>query len=267
MKHLYLIILCLSILTITNCSITLKKCNQGSQIVKFTIDTINAKIDQKNRIITLSGRDLNLRQTPLIEVSNNGKVSPQSGEPVNFTSPVEYTVTSPNKKTITYTVFVSSTVKPFFIGKKKYAIITEAMTWEKAAEFAKERGGYLAQINHEDEQKGIYNAAVAYNIDFSQTIAPDGGGASYLWLGGTDKNKEGYWVWDGKNEGNETPFWQGKKDGQPIESRYSNWGQEPDDYLDNQDALGLALTNWPLGKTSQWNDIAKTNKLFFVIEF
>lgn len=263
----YFLFICFSFPLLMQCSISKQNKVPKAEIVKFSIQNIDAQIDQKNQTIILSARDIDLQQRPIIETSNGGKVTPQSDEPINFSSPVKYTVTSTDKTSTTYTVYLSSTAKPFFIRKKKYEILTEAMTWEEASKVAKERGGYLAHVNSETEQIGVYNAAQAYQLDKEKTIAPDGGGAAYLWLGGTDINKEGHWVWDGSNSGQGEAFWEGKVDGKSINNQYTNWGKEPDDYLNNQDALGLALTDWPLGKKSQWNDIDKMNKLFFVIEF
>jgi hypothetical protein len=103
-------------------------------------------------------------------------------------------------------------------------------------------------------------------LQFQSTSSSDGGDASYVWIGGNDLATEGTWVWDGNNDGSKTDFWIGDKTGTAVEGRYHNWGDEPDDFS-GQDALGLALTDWPLGLASQWNDLRESNKLFFVIEF
>ena len=47
---------------------------------------------------------------------------------------------------------------------------------------------------------------------------------------------------------------------------YNNWGYEPDDYLGQQDGLGLALTDWPLGYAGEWNDLNVANSLYFIVE-
>jgi hypothetical protein len=60
--------------------------------------------------------------------------------------------------------------------------------------------------------------------------------------------------------------------GNQIEADQANWGGvEPDNY-NNQDYLALALQDWPLGSgdlglAGQWNDLAGSNKLYFVVEF
>ena len=61
---------------------------------------------------------------------------------------------------------------------------------------------------------------------------------------------------------------------------YQNWGvddaasqAEPDNFNNNQDALGFALTQWPrsttwfLGSAGQWNDVSAANRLYYLVEF
>ena len=128
----------------------------------------------------------------------------------------------------------------FTYGDKIYEIIKENKTWADAAACAVERGGYLAQIDSQDEQNSIYSQLNSAGIDPSNTIAPDGGGASYVWLGGNDRAEEGTWIWDGDNDGEGEQFWQGDWSGTPVNGLYNNWGDEPDNW-GNQDGLGLVL--------------------------
>lgn len=109
---------------------------------------------------------------------------------------------------------------------KRYQIITEMKTWIEATEYATNQGGYLAEINNQEEQDAIYNALQNNIPDFSinPPIAQDGGGASYAWIGGNDIQQEGSWVWNGNNNENKIPFWQGGKRGDAIDNQYSNWG-------------------------------------------
>ncbi len=154
----------------------------------------------------------------------------------------------------------------FSLNSTTYEVVKENKTWKEAAACAVERNGYLADISDSAEQAAVYHAVKNLaGINPANTIAPDGGGASYVWLGGNDMATEGHWVWDGNNDGNGLPFWQGKQNGSPLNNAYTNWGNEPDDFQ-GQDALGLALTDWPLGVAGQWNDIDENNKLYFVIE-
>ena len=131
---------------------------------------------------------------------------------------------------------------------------------------AVERGGILTEINDVAEQNAIYtelntNAGITVN----NTVAPDGGGGSYVWIGGNDLSIEGNWVWDGNNDNNSTQFWMGTSTGNPVGGLYNNWGNEPDDF-GGQDALGLSLNGWPLGSAGQWNDVDHTNTLYYVVE-
>jgi hypothetical protein len=147
-----------------------------------------------------------------------------------------------------------------------YEIVKENLNWIDAAACAVFRGGKLAEINSQTEQDTLFYYMNLANINAANTIAPDGGGASYLWLGGNDLTSEGVWVWDGDNDGNSVQFWQGTTNGFPVGGLYNNWGNEPDDW-NGQDCLGLAFTNWPLGVAGQWNDIDETNLLYYVIEY
>jgi len=146
-------------------------------------------------------------------------------------------------------------------------------TWLDAASDAVVKGGYLAEINSKVEQKAIFNFLKhKAHINLKETVAPDGGGASYVWLGGNDLAKEGHWIWDGNNDGKGILFWQGGVEGHSVNNQYTNWGHEPDNFNGHQNALGLALTEWPLGRGSlgqagQWNDLNENNRLFYLIEY
>jgi len=160
----------------------------------------------------------------------------------------------------------------FSYNGNSYEVVRENQTWVNAAACAVERGGFLTRIDDQNEQNAIFsnliNNAGINNID---TVAPDGGGASYVWIGGNDMAVEGVWIWDGDNDGVGDQFWQGDYDGNPVGGLYNNWGNEPDNY-NNQDGLGLALTEWPLGSgtlgsPSEWNDVKVSNTLYYVIEY
>ena len=160
-----------------------------------------------------------------------------------------------------------SNIYSFVYDGKTYEIIKENKSWVEAAACAVERGGILTEINDVSEQNAIYteldlNAGISVN----STVAPDGGGGSYVWIGGNDLLVEGNWVWDGDNDSNSTQFWQGTSTGSPVGGLFNNWGNEPDDYS-GQDALGLSLNGWPLGVAGEWNDVKHTNDLYFVVEY
>jgi len=147
-----------------------------------------------------------------------------------------------------------------------YEIVKENKTWEDAVTCAVTRGGKLAEINSQQEQDSVFYFLQQAGIVAANTVAPDGGGASYVWLGGTDRQNEGAWYWDGYNMGSFLQFWQGTANGTAVNGQYTNWGNEPDNW-NNQDGLGLAVTNWPLGVAGQWNDVMETNTLYYIIEY
>ena len=149
-----------------------------------------------------------------------------------------------------------------------YEVVKENKTWADAAACAVERGGKLAEVDSGFEQDGLYNGIVNNaGINNSSTVAPDGGGASYVWIGGNDLATEGEWIWDGANTGSGAQFWQGTASGSAVGGLFNNWGNEPDDFGTGQDGLGFAITDWPLGITGQWNDVNDQNTLYYVIEY
>jgi hypothetical protein len=173
----------------------------------------------------------------------------------------------------------STNVFTFSYNGNDYEVIKENKTWEQAAACAVERGGSLARIDTQEEQDAIFNALMNdAGIILGNTVSPDGGGASYVWLGANDMASEGVWIWDGDNDGVGDQFWQGNTTGFPMGGLYNNWGTEPDNYQGHQHAAAIALTEWPLGSGSlgsagQWNDVYtepgayEPNELYYLIEY
>lgn len=159
----------------------------------------------------------------------------------------------------------SANIYSFEYDGKTYEIVKENKSWVDAVSCAVERGGYLAEINSQEEQDSLYFHLQNAEIVVTNTVAPDGGGASYVWIGGNDITTEGKWIWDGENDGEGSQFWQGTTSGNSVDGLYNNWGNEPDNW-ENQDGLGLAITDWPLGIAGQWNDVDDSNSLYFIIE-
>ncbi len=169
----------------------------------------------------------------------------------------------------------SVNIYSFIHDNRTYEVVKENRSWSDAAACAVQRGGKLAEIDSPSEQSAIYTQLLFYaNITVTSTRPWDGGGAGYVWLGGTDRVREGTWNWDGENSGSGTQFWQGlsvANGGNAVGGLYSNWGNEPDNFgggpgKPGQDALGIALSNWPYGTAGQWNDLNETNQLYYIIE-
>ena len=162
-------------------------------------------------------------------------------------------------------------INPFLIHSfefngANYQIVLENRNWQDAAACAASRGGKLAEINSQEEQDAIFLAITNAPINSANTVAMDGGGASYIWLGGHDSASEGNWIWNGDNDAISSPFWIGTSSGSAVNGSYENWGNEPDNW-NNQDGLGLAITDWMFGQAGQWNDVFITNELYFIIEY
>ncbi len=178
-----------------------------------------------------------------------------------------------------------SNVVRFDFNGHSYEVVKEMKSWADAVDCAEERGGILAEIADSAEQDAIYSAIVgvaAVALDY--TSVANGGGSAYVWIGATDIDAEGQWVWDGNHDGVSTLFWTGEGangagDGVAEPGAWANWGgmksgtaNEPDDFGNNQDGGAICLTGWPsgttmLGDTSEWNDIQATSLCYFVIEY
>ena len=146
-----------------------------------------------------------------------------------------------------------------------YELIQETLSWEDAAICAVSRGGYLAEINSQQEHDSVYQwLSSDPSIDPSGTI--DVFGASSIWLGGTDKNTEGDWMWDGNDDAVGTSFWLGTSTGSPVGGAFSAWGvspPEPDNSGGDQNWLTWRLTG---NNTSLWNDLHAPSSLYFLVE-
>ena len=115
-------------------------------------------------------------------------------------------------------------------------------------------------------------------VDHSWKPSPDGGSIAYIWIGATDGNKEGNWLWDGNNDNKGNNFFVEISSEKTHKNKFANWGgtsnnllREPDNYA-NQDAAGIGLQAWPkssgtLGAAGEWNDIDMSNKMYFIIEY
>lgn len=166
-------------------------------------------------------------------------------------------------------IIPDSLMTGFSLSGHNYLLVMMNKTWSQAVTCAKSKGGYLAAINSSTEQSIIVNFINGLHpqIDLAKTIAIDGGGASYVWLGGSDAFVEGDWRWAGGGDSTAPLFYKGTyPTGTAQGGNYTNWGNEPDNFGGVQDALGLALTNWPLGNAGQWNDLTPADTLFFLIE-
>ena len=161
----------------------------------------------------------------------------------------------------------SQNIVSFNYNGHRYEIIKENKSWNDANSCATARGGHLLEINNSAEQAAVNTELENASINITNTRAPDGGNASYVWTAGNDRLTEGNWVWGNSA----TPFWIGNVTGTNVSGAYTNWGsvqnKEPDNFLNQQHALGLAITNWPNGLKGEWNDIKESNTLYYIVEF
>lgn len=110
------------------------------------------------------------------------------------------------------------------LGKYHYRIFTNVVSWEEAEKACREMHGRLAVIHNQNEN------------DFITRLAKDAK-IGYVWIGATDKVKEGNWQW---------------LTGESLE--YSNWrrdqvANEPNNYRGNED---YAVLN--VAENGKWHD-------------
>ena len=95
----------------------------------------------------------------------------------------------------------------YYASGHTYQIVKTAMTWSAAKAWAESQGGHLAYITSAAENQALVTMTqMETGLDTAPTAA-DGGGARYLWLGGSDAAVEGTWRWG---------------DGTLVSSGYSN---------------------------------------------
>lgn len=179
------------------------------------------------------------------------------------------------------TCYLAANTYSFTHNAHTYKLVKELRTWANAAACAGSDGGYLAEVTTQAEQTAIYNGIVASGVLPNYKPVSDGGGASYVWIGGSDSIIESSWFWDGDNDGITfyPKFWAGQgaagtNTGSAQNGAYNNWGgkstsviQEPDDFGSNQDALAIALGTWPYGIAGEWNDISSINTIYYLVEY
>ncbi len=183
-----------------------------------------------------------------------------------------------------FAMFTDSDIYSFTFNGKTYEVVKQLKTWSNAVAFAVERGGYLVEINSQEEQNAIFDAIInGAEVSEYYTYVANGGGIAYVWIGATDQNEEGVWLWDGNNDNQGVNFWVGQgqngaNTGYAVDGAYYNWGgtstgtpMEPDNW-NGQHYAAIGLTGWPqgasyLGIAGEWNDIIGTVPLYFVIEY
>jgi len=179
-----------------------------------------------------------------------------------------------------------SSIYSFDFQGHTYKIVKEKQTWSDASNCAVFMGGKLAEVTSKAENDTIFAALSNAGVLVGYATPSDGGGATYVWIGATDRNTEGVWIWDGDNNTQGTNFWNGQGtagdgNGEPVPGMYNNWGgtslggipNEPDDFIAVQDGAALALDFWPkgqlppyLGIAGEWNDLNTGSPLFYVVE-
>jgi hypothetical protein len=156
-----------------------------------------------------------------------------------------------------------------------FKLVENPASWGEATAAAAEmslgeEAGYLARIDSAAENTAIVSALSAHlsPAQLANSIPNDVSEAPFIWIGGSDEDREGRWLWSNNGD----PFWQGDFNGKAIAGRYTNWGVQPDNAGGAENALAMGLANWPapfydLGSTGQWNDLEADNRLLYLVEF
>ena len=156
-----------------------------------------------------------------------------------------------------------------------YKLVELPATWHEATAAAKamtlgDNAGYLARIDSAAENQAILEAVSKHlsPAQLANSIPNDGSETAFVWLGGSDAEREGRWIWTNNGD----PFWQGDFNGSPVDGRYTSWGIQPDNLGGAENSLAMGLADWPapfydLGAAGQWNDLEAENSLVYVVEF
>lgn len=156
-----------------------------------------------------------------------------------------------------------------------YKLVELPATWHEATAAAKamtlgDNAGYLARIDSATENQAILEAVSKHlsPAQLANSIPNDGSETAFVWLGGSDAEREGRWLWTNNGD----PFWQGDFNGSPVGGRYTSWGIQPDNLGGAENSLAMGLADWPapfydLGVAGQWNDLEAENSLVYVVEF
>lgn len=267
MRHLFLGALCCILISCGSDEGSDSQLSSEKLITGFSIPDIVSSINESTKTITLlvSNRENLSAISPTITISGSASISPASNTAQDFSNGIVYTVTAEDGTTAQYAVeierFYSFTFENHF-----YEVVTEKKNWTEAAAFSTGLGGYLVEINSDAEQNKVFSE-ISFNagIDLEDTLHEFGNSA--IWLGANDLTTEGVWIWDGDNNGEGAQFWSGGLDGSPVDGLYNNWGNEPDDF-GNQDVLTIVIETTERNIAGQWNDLDGSNsRLFFVIEY
>ena len=156
-----------------------------------------------------------------------------------------------------------------------YRLVENPASWDEATATAAAMSlggetGYLARIDSASENDAILSAMSAHlsPAQLANTIPNDISEAPFIWLGGSDEDRENDWRWSNNND----LFWRGDFNGKPVAERYTNWGVQPDNAGGSENALAMGLANWPapfydLGSMGEWNDLEADNRLLYLVEF
>ena len=120
-------------------------------------------------------------------------------------------------------------------GDKWYLIVESGMSWPDAAKWCEDRHGTLMTIESAAENAYIWKLAQQRYRDTNSIR---------LWLGATDKEKEGTWRW---------------QDGSPV--RYKNWGAGQPDNAGGQEHYAVMWTG------GTWNDSLPNEAFFFIAQW
>lgn len=111
-------------------------------------------------------------------------------------------------------------IKTITFNNSTYEFFENAVTWEKAEEICKLKGGNLVTITSNLENILIQEAAKELSLD-------------YIWLGSTDYFEESIWKWNTQEE-----------------FIYTNWANnQPDNIGNNENYLEMVINS------GEWNDI------------
>jgi hypothetical protein len=137
----------------------------------------------------------------------------------------------------------------FVVADKSYVYCAALVSGGQAPTRCSEQSLAPLRIDSEDENAALLEAV----RELDDALGEDGPSQRGFWLGASDADEEGTWLW---LEGADV-FWIGEGDGAPVDDAYANWAEDrPNDTSQmGEDCAISFLEDGNDGDAGQWNDV------------
>ncbi len=146
-----------------------------------------------------------------------------------------------------------------------YTIIKDKKSYSNAQKSAISRGGYLVEINTEDENNFILKQLQNFmqKSEYNQTNISDKSSSAYIWIGASNNKDNQKWIWDY----HKIFMWDKYANGQTIGNAYNNWGKDQPHNQIGELSASFSVNGWENGRRGEWRAINREHKLYYIIEY